>query len=160
MRILLLLSLLPVILLSGCASIVNGQTQVLSVKTILKGEDVDKCACALVNNKGTWFITSPGTVSVHRSYQDLQVSCKKDGLPTGMMAVKSSTKGMAFGNILFGGIIGAGVDAGTGAAYDYPTLITVAMGETAVSPAIPDKPPVAETRKPPESAATPDVPPK
>lgn len=36
---------------------------------------------------------------------------------------------MAFGNILFGGVIGAAVDAGSGAAYDYPTLISVIMGE-------------------------------
>lgn len=36
---------------------------------------------------------------------------------------------MAFGNILFGGVIAAGVDVATGAAYDYPTMITVLMGE-------------------------------
>jgi phosphoketolase len=45
--------------------------------------------------------------------------------------VNSSTKGMAFGNILFGGPIGAGVDMASGAAYDYPNLITVMMGTTA-----------------------------
>ena len=37
---------------------------------------------------------------------------------------------MAFGNILLGGVIGAGVDIGTGAAYDSPSLITVQMGES------------------------------
>jgi hypothetical protein len=37
---------------------------------------------------------------------------------------------MAFGNILLGGVIGAAVDVGTGAAYDYPSLITVLMGKT------------------------------
>jgi hypothetical protein len=36
---------------------------------------------------------------------------------------------MAFGNIIFGGIIGGAIDAGSGAAYDYPPLITVLMGE-------------------------------
>jgi hypothetical protein len=35
---------------------------------------------------------------------------------------------MAFGNILFGGFIGAGVDVATGAAYDYPNLLTVDLG--------------------------------
>jgi hypothetical protein len=33
--------------------------------------------------------------------------------------------GLAFGNILFGGLIGAAVDVGTGAAYDYPSPIIV-----------------------------------
>jgi hypothetical protein len=39
---------------------------------------------------------------------------------------------MAFGNLLFGGPIGAGVDMASGAAYDYPNLIPVTMGKTQV----------------------------
>jgi hypothetical protein len=47
---------------------------------------------------------------------------------------------MAFGNILFGGIIGVGVDTATGAAYDYPTLITVQLGSTiTITPPAKDK---------------------
>jgi hypothetical protein len=38
---------------------------------------------------------------------------------------------MMAGNILFGGFIGAGVDASTGAAYDYPSIIKVMMGGNA-----------------------------
>ncbi len=37
---------------------------------------------------------------------------------------------MAFGNILFGGIIGGAVDAGSGAAYDYPANIVVHLEQT------------------------------
>ncbi|MDH4481479.1 MAG: hypothetical protein QE279_02085 [Rhodoferax sp.] len=40
---------------------------------------------------------------------------------------------MAFGNIIFGGVIGAGVDISTGTAYDYPSLIVVMMGKTGVA---------------------------
>jgi hypothetical protein len=53
---------------------------------------------------------------------------------------------MAFGNILFGGLIGVGVDMSTGAAYDYPALITVPMQaaatntETTAAPAVVGKP--------------------
>ena len=133
MRLSILL-LLPAIQLAGCASIVNGQTQVLSVQTVAKGEAVEKADCTLLNNKGTWFVTTPGTVSVHRSYQDLHVTCKKEGLEPGIVTVTSSTKPMAFGNILFGGLIGVGVDTGTGAAYDYPQLLPVEMGQTSVLP--------------------------
>jgi hypothetical protein len=122
------------IALSGCASIVNGQTQVLSVKSLVQGAEVSKADCTLLNNKGTWYVTTPGTVSVHRSFQDLHISCKKDGMDPGTVTVKSSTKAMAFGNILFGGVIGVGVDTGTGAAYDYPQLIPVEMGQTTLFP--------------------------
>ncbi len=126
---------IPLIALSGCASIVNGQTQVLSVKTSMQGAEVHKADCTMINNKGTWYVTTPGTVSVHRSFQDLHVTCNLEGMDPGTVTVKSSTKAMAFGNILFGGIIGVGVDTGTGAAYDYPQLISVEMGQTTMFPA-------------------------
>jgi hypothetical protein len=115
--------------LTGCASIVNGNNQVISVETRHKGQQVVGATCTLVNPKGTFYVTTPGTVTIHRAYDDLNVKCEKDGLQPGLTNVKSSTKPMAFGNIIFGGVIGAAVDAGSGAAYDYPTLISVIMGE-------------------------------
>jgi uncharacterized protein YceK len=118
------------ILGSGCASIVSGHNQSISVETRSKqGQTVTSANCKLTNNKGTWFVTSPGSVTVSRSFEDLLINCEKENQEPGMASVKSSTKAMAFGNILFGGVIGAGVDVATGAAYDYPTMITVLMGE-------------------------------
>jgi len=115
---------------SGCASIVSGHNQSVSVETRSKqGQAVMSANCKLSNNKGTWFVTSPGSVTVNRSFEDLLVNCEKENQEPGLAAVKSSTKAMAFGNIIFGGVIGAGVDVATGAAYDYPTMITVLMGE-------------------------------
>lgn len=126
-------------LTTGCASIVTGQNQSLSVETRDRGKMIQGAYCKLTNNKGTWYVTTPGSTVVHRSYGDLSVACKKDGEDPGITTVKSSTKGMAFGNILFGGVVGAGVDVATGAAYDYPSLITVEMGKTTVM-APPPKP--------------------
>lgn len=113
---------------TGCASIVTGQNQPVSVETHYKGKAILKANCKLNNDKGTWFVTTPGSITVSRSYSDLLVRCEKDGYDPGILAVKSSTKGMAFGNIIFGGFIGAAVDMGSGAAYDYPSLIGVEMG--------------------------------
>jgi len=39
---------------------------------------------------------------------------------------------MAAGNLIFGGVIGAAIDAGTGAAYDYPSLIQLIMGKSVI----------------------------
>lgn len=114
--------------LGGCASIVSGHTQSVSVDTVDTVGQVSGAKCELTNNKGTWFVTSPGTTLVHRSFEDLAIRCESEKHEPGLANVKSTTKGMAFGNILFGGIIGAGIDVSTGAAYDYPTLITVQMG--------------------------------
>jgi len=125
------------IALTGCASIVNGNNQVISVEARHKGQQVVGATCTLVNPKGTFYVTTPGTVTIHRAYDDLNVKCEKDGHQPGLASVKSSTKPMAFGNILFGGVIGAAVDAGSGAAYDYPTLISVILGETAAQSVAP-----------------------
>jgi hypothetical protein len=134
---------------SGCASIVNGQNQSVSVETRTPAGPVSGAQCKLSNNKGTWFLTSPGSATVNRSYENLAVRCEKESLEPGLASVQSSTKPMAFGNILFGGIIGAGVDMSTGAAYDYPSLITVIMGSStdikASTPAASASPAVAPT---------------
>ena len=114
----------------GCASIVSGQNQSISVLSTNQGADLAGARCSLVNDKGTWYATTPGSVTVRRSFNDLVVECAAEGAPRGSAAVKSSTKPMAFGNILFGGVIGVGVDTVSGAAYDYPTVITVRMGRT------------------------------
>ena len=98
------------------------------METHADGKPVADASCKLENDKGTWYATSPGTAVVRRSYNDLNVRCEKSGHEPGVTAAKSSTKAMAFGNILFGGIIGAAVDAGSGAAYDYPSIIAVELG--------------------------------
>jgi hypothetical protein len=131
--------------LGGCASIVDGSTQVVSVKSVQGGTDIIGANCTLSNNKGSWFMTTPNSAAVHRSIEDLAVTCTKDGFAPGTETVKSTTKAMAFGNILFGGLIGVGTDMATGAAYDYPQLITVTL-PPATSPA-----PVATTPGSPSS---------
>ena len=115
---------------TGCATITTGQNQSVSVETKHKGTAVAGAACKLANDKGTWFVTTPGSVTVNRAYGDLAINCTHDKFPAGLMTVKSSTKAMAFGNIIAGGVIGAAVDVGTGSAYDYPTLISVELGLT------------------------------
>jgi hypothetical protein len=81
-----------------------------------------------------YYVTTPGTVTVHRAYGDMNIKCDKDGFQPGLTNVKSSTKGMVAGNILLGGVVGVGVDAATGAAYDYPSLFQVMMGDPVVGP--------------------------
>ena len=112
---------------SGCASIVGGQNQSISVTTASDGNDVEGAKCSLQNDKGSWYATTPGSVTVRRSYRDLLVTCKLDGVDPGTASVKSTTKALAFGNAIFGGVIGVAVDTASGAAYDYPNSIRVAM---------------------------------
>lgn len=115
--------------LTGCASITGTTGQSVSVQTRDKsGKEISDAKCDLVNSKGTWFVTTPGSVSIHRSNDDLQILCKKEGEENGRVAVVSTTKGSMFGNIVFGGGVGAIIDHSNGSAYEYPTLIEVVMG--------------------------------
>ncbi len=134
--------------LAGCASIVSGTNQPVSVETRAEnGMNVVGANCKLMNNKGTWFATTPASVTVNRSYEALQVRCDHKSHAPGEVIVNSSTKGMAFGNVLFGGPIGAGVDMATGAAYDYPNLISVTMGRASTVGTAPPAPPPSQEEK-------------
>jgi uncharacterized protein YceK len=123
----LLIVMMAVLPLAGCASIVNGTHQNVSVDT----GKVTGARCTLSNNKGKWYIPStPGSTVVNRSYNDLRVSCHKSRF-RGFKRVESKTKGMVFGNAVIGGVIGAGVDVADGAAYDYPDNIYVPLHKKA-----------------------------
>ncbi len=107
---------------SGCASITGTPNQSVSLQTREQtGEAVIGASCEITNDVGKWYVITPGSVGVHKSNKDLQVSCTKSGFEPGRAAVVSETKGAMFGNILFGGGIGAIIDHNSGAAYEYPT---------------------------------------
>src|SRR5262245_11415984 len=117
---------------SGCASMISGTNQSLSVSTT----GCPGASCQLKNSKGTWYVTAPGSVTVHRGYGDLSVTCKKEGFPEASAQVSSSTKLATGANVVWGVLlpVGAGVDAATGAAYDYPAEIHVTMDCTMSPP--------------------------
>jgi hypothetical protein len=105
------------LVLSGCATIVNGTTQSVSILTT--PADAEGAKCELRNSEGAWFVTTPGSAVVHKTKNDLTVTCKKDGFQDATMVVPSKFGGATAGNILAGGIIGVGVDAASGANYSY-----------------------------------------
>lgn len=123
------ISILSILSLTSCASITTGQNQSVSVAT--PGQH--GATCSLTNDSGKWFVNStPGSVTVKRSYSDLTVHCKKAGT-SGTRIIQSKTKAMAFGNLIAGGVIGGAVDVGTGSAYDYPTSIDVPLNHKLAS---------------------------
>ena len=107
-------------LLNNCASITESKNQSMSVST---GE-VTGAMCTLSNSKGSYYVNStPGSVMVRNACDQLTVTCKKDGyVPanSGAGSIQDKSKGMAWGNVIFGGIIGIAVDRQTGAGCTYP----------------------------------------
>lgn len=118
-----------VVMASGCASITSDKMQSLAVTTQTSdGKLIEKAKCSLKNDKGSWQVETPGTVAVHRSAEDIVVECKKDGSPDGIARGISRAAGGMWGNIVFGGGIGAMIDHSTGNGYNYPNDVPVKMG--------------------------------
>jgi len=132
MRMAMLLVIFAVASMSGgCATITSGESQSLSLTTQdTDGKVLDKATCTLKNDKGGWKSDSPSFVNVRRSSEDLTVECKKDGQPDGFLRAISRAAGGMFGNIIFGGAIGAIIDHSKGTGYDYPDNLPVKMGQS------------------------------
>jgi hypothetical protein len=108
---------------SGCATIIKGTTQSVSVST----DPVEGARCELTSSEGTWYITTPGSVVVHKTKNDLKVVCTKDGYQEATATIPSSFNGATAGNIIAGGLIGVGIDAASGANYEYPPSTHIPM---------------------------------
>jgi len=116
---------------SGRASITGSEIQNLSLTVKNdKNEAITEAKCTLKNDKGTWQSSAPSFVDVRRSSEDLLVECKKDGIADGFLRAISRAAGGMFGNILFGGGIGAIIDHNKGTGYNYPDNIAVVMGQS------------------------------
>ena len=115
------------ILLSGCASIMEGSDQTINVNTT-GCEQLGPMRCNVTNSEGSSVLTAPASVSVEKASGPLTISCASpDRSATGLRRIQSSYESMNAGNILAGGIIGMGVDAATGAMWKYPSSVNVGM---------------------------------
>ncbi|MCF8178575.1 MAG: hypothetical protein K9J74_08710 [Sulfuritalea sp.] len=133
MNVKIAISLLSLALMSGCASITGSEMQSLAVSaTNSEGTPVDKAECTLINDKGQWTSNTPDFVMVRRSDEDLTVVCKKEGMMDGILKAVSRAAGSMFGNIIFGGGIGALIDHNKGTGYNYPDKLPVKMGESVI----------------------------
>ena len=97
--------ILAAFMLSGCATIVSGTTQKISVASQPSGAD------AKADNSMT--AKTPTTFTLDRK-NDHTIEISKDGYKTATIMIKKTFNGMVTGNILIGGLIGTGIDAATG----------------------------------------------
>jgi hypothetical protein len=125
-----------VLLMTGCASISGERMQPITVQTVHDNKEVAGIGCTLTNDAGSWFLTTPASISVHKSTGDLAISCKKDAF-AGSQTLVSKSNGAVWGNILVGGGIGYIVDRNTGAGFDYPATTTVMLRKIGDDPVPP-----------------------
>ena len=109
--------------LSGCASVIKGQSEEIAITT----PPATGASCTVKNSRGEWTVTTPAAVTVKRSKHDATINCTKDGYQEASATIPSNFEEWTLGNLLLGGVIGLGVDAGTGAINKYPSTFAVPM---------------------------------
>jgi hypothetical protein len=115
-------------LISGCATVLSGSTQTISVKIIDdKQELVTDAKCSITDGIGNTFLLvgNPATVNISRGHGAVVVNCKKPGYRQMNMAVGDDFNALTVVNVLFWpGFI---VDVATGAYKKYPSHYMVNM---------------------------------
>ncbi len=112
------------LLTTGCATIVKGSDQ-----TILFDTDPTGAICSIMRDGETLYesFATPLSLSIEKDKDHLMITCNKDGYKEKIVNTDSEFEGMAFGNLIFGGIIGVGIDAASGAMNKYPTQIILPL---------------------------------
>lgn len=117
-------------LLSACASMLNGKYQPVTVVPV--GGDFENDQCTLSNSKGKWVRVAGQETLVLRASGPLQVECEGER-HRGTATVDSKTQWRYYwANFIIWDLctISCIVDMSTGALFDYPTVIQVPMAAT------------------------------
>src|SRR5438046_270045 len=112
---------------AGCASVISGTSQTLTLDTVPSGADCSLSRKGLVIGRVN---PTPGGVYVQRTHDDITVSCIKEGYRTGSFLNKSGLEAATFGNIILGGLIGVFVDAASGANNKYDAKMRIVLAPT------------------------------
>ena len=115
---------LPLLLaIGGCASVMLGTYQDISVETKCDGKPVN-AECTMTNEIGSWSVNTPGTLRLHKGFDELELSCKGADFDLHRVRISSSSNLTFYANAFVGGGLGALVDLESKAGFEYPTKIT------------------------------------
>lgn len=113
-------ALSALLLVTACASIIDGPTQAVRIDT----PGATEAECFLVNGVKYRVVTGE-TVKIMRSHRDMVVDCYASGDRHKQIVVESSFNGWGAANVTNGVIPGGSYDHYSGGLYTYPEIITV-----------------------------------
>ena len=120
---------LVLVFLTGCATILSGRTQTVTIQTNPPGAACEMtCNGKVIGNVNP----TPGAMMVQKTKHPISIVCKKPGYQDATYNVASGSEGATFGNILAGGLIGWGVDSATGADNKYAEVNTITLAPVEV----------------------------
>lgn len=144
MQILRIAAVLGSLLVSACASIIDGSTQQIAIESTPPGAQCDFSRQGNVIGQ----TTTPGGVVVQKTKHNIQISCQKEGYETTTATLKSGVAGATWGNIILGGGIGWAIDSASGSDNKYEEFVSVSMVPKIAAPG------TAPTATAPVAAAT------
>lgn len=120
--------------LSGCATIFEGSSQPVTIKSVPDGASI-----SVTNRAGEKIHVgqTPVTLTLKRGAgyfksETYEVAIKKEGFEPKNLTITSSVNGWYIGNLLFGGLIGMlAVDPVTGAMYSFPDAVSATLDASA-----------------------------
>lgn len=129
--------------LTGCATIISGSTQAITIKSVPEAAKL-----SITNKSGEKIHTgeTPATVTLKRGAgffqpQHYQVTLEKDGYQTKTVSVSGTLNGWYIGNLIFGGPLGILIiDPLTGAMYSLtPSEVTTGLSPAEVKAGVNSK---------------------
>ena len=109
-------------LFAGCASIVSDDDSTTYFET-----DPEKARCVLHGQDFRRVIETPASMTLNSEAAPITVACKADGYRETAEVLDTSMDGWILGNIIFGGVVGAVVDAARGAGQKFPPRFMVVL---------------------------------
>jgi len=118
------LLVLPLVMLSGCATLMEEDTQEVKVR-LLCGEKNIVSTCHLQNSRGRWIVATPGRAVILNDNSSLEITCKAPYIPPFTVSALPMPSNSMLSNILAGGLIGAAVDLYNNTGMKYPENIDI-----------------------------------
>jgi hypothetical protein len=113
--------------LCGCSTILSGTSQKITVNTDPPGADCELTRDGLTIGRVN---PTPGVTEVSTNRSAITVACKKEGYTDSSDVNKAGFDPATLGNILLGGLVGFVVDASSGAASKYDSVINIQLQST------------------------------
>ena len=110
--------------LSGCASVIDGTSEEITVNTNPAGAN---CQFLREGNVVASIANTPGTALVKKTKHDITLTCTKAGYQTATYLNHSGIQGATWGNIVLGGGIGWAIDSAGGADNHYDSPVNISM---------------------------------
>jgi hypothetical protein len=111
-------------LFANCATVVEGNSQSITVQT-----EPTAAACTL--ERGGTVVAAvnptPGTARIEKSTRGITVICRKDGHQEARAELDAEFQPMTLGNVIIGGLVGVVIDAASGAIAKYPGEVALLL---------------------------------